>query len=658
MGKTLAKTYKHELKKEHKVSPRKQSRKQRQKQPKKRISFAGGRDFGSLAALTKLRPAMLVLAVLALAVLIFVPLSGWMRPVAYAIPLLLASVQILPETAAKLVSGSFLNNELLTVLAAFLLFALGLFPEAVLLLLLHELVRWAERFSFEKGKRELDEILDILPDSANLITDNGIARVRPEELVPGDVILVCAGERIPLDGTIVEGITTVDTAAISGQRSPWAVNEGYRVYSGCMNLTSDIKVRVTRRFEQSTVRNVVYVAQDAEGFPSGQEYAARRLNIFWMLGMLGLFLVVSVLIPAFRGEWAEQLRRGAVLLILARPLLDAFGIPLAYRKGLVLSAKMGVFSKGEDCFESLAKAETMIFDKTGTITEGRYTVTDVFPSRMSEQQLLTIAATAESYSRHPIAVALREAAGRIDSRVVRALKVKEIPGRGVSALAGNRMIYVGNAALLEEHSIKCSIPARPGSAIHVAVDKRYCGHILVADKVRKRAFDALEGLRVNGVEKLVLLTGDVLSVARPLASRLNFDMLRAELKPEGKAKAVDYLMQNKGERASIAFVGDGENDGRIMTRADVGIAMGSLGSDTALAAADVLIMDRDILKVPRLVNLSRKIYMNSRINILAGVGGNALLILFAVFGILSVPAAEILSTLLALGLLFNMLRIR
>ena len=251
-----------------------------------------------------------------------------------------------------------------------------------------------------------------------------------------------------------------------------------------------------------------------------------------------------------------------------------------------------------------------------------------------------------------------EAAGKIDSRVLKALKVKEIPGRGVTALVGDKTIYVGNAALLEERGIKCSIPARPGTAIHVAVDKRYCGHILVADKVRKRAFDALEGLRVNGVEKLVLLTGDVLSVARPLASRLNFDMLRAELKPEGKAKAVDYLMQNKGERSCIAFVGDGENDGRIMTRADVGIAMGSLGSDTALAAADVLIMDRDILKVPRLVNLSRKIHMSSRINILAGSGGTLLLVLFAVFGVLSVSAAEILSTLLALGLLFNMLRIR
>ncbi|MBO5496518.1 MAG: HAD-IC family P-type ATPase, partial [Oscillospiraceae bacterium] len=536
MGKTLAKTYKHELKKEHKVSPRKQSRKQSQKQPRKKISFAGGRDFGAFAAITRFQPILLILAAVALAVLFFVPLSGWLRPVAFAIPLLLASVQILPDCAAKLRSGSFLNGELITVLATVLLFALGLYPESVLLLLLDALVHWAERFVSEKGKRELDEILDILPAYAQLITEDGIARVSPEELIPGDVILVSAGERIPVDGTIVEGITTVDTAAISGQRSPWAVNEGYRVYSGSMNLTSDIKVRVTRRFEQSTVRNVVRVAQDAEGFPSGQEYSSRRLSIFWMLGMLALSLVIAIVLPAFRGTWAEQLRRGAMLLILARPLLDAYGIPIAYRKGLVLSAKMGVFSKGEDCYESLARAETMIFDKTGTITEGRYTVTDVFPTRMSEQQLLTIAATAESFSRHPIAAALREAAGKIDSRVLKALKVKEIPGRGVTALVGDKTIYVGNAALLEERGIKCSIPARPGTAIHVAVDKRYCGHILVADKVRKRAFDALEGLRVNGVEKLVLLTGDVLSVARPLASRLNFDMLRAELKPEGKAK--------------------------------------------------------------------------------------------------------------------------
>ena len=650
MGKTLAKSYKHELKKEHKSSPRKQSRK-----PAK---IARKKTMPDFSAFGKLQTAALVLSAVLLLALLFVHLDGWMRPVAFAIPLLLASLQIVLDAAAKIRGGDFLSSELISLAAAVLLFALGFYGNAVLLLLLFAVISRMEQLFVERGKRELAEILDILPEYAHLITENGIARVSPEELVPGDVILVPAGERIPLDGTILEGITTVDTAAISGQRSPWAVNEGYRVYSGCMNLTSDIKVRVTRRYEQSTVRNVVRVAQDAETFPTAQEYTARRFGSFYVLGMLGLFLLVGLALPIFRGGWPEQLRRGAVLLILARPLLDVFAVPLAYRKGLVLSAGMGVFSKGEDCFESLARAETMIFDKTGTITEGRYTVTDVFPTRMSEQQLLTIAATAESFSRHPIAAALRETAGRIDSRILKVLKVKEIPGRGVAAYAGEKLIYVGNAALLEEHGIKCSIPSRPGSAIHVAVDNRYCGHILVADKVRKRAFDALEGLRVSGVDKLVLLTGDVISVARPLASRLNFDMLRAELKPEGKAKAVDYLMQNKGERACIAFVGDGENDGRIMTRSDVGIAMGSLGSDTALAAADVLIMDRDILKVPRLVNLSRRIFLVSRLNILAGIGGNLLLVLLAVFGVLSVPAAEILTTLLALGQLFHTLRIR
>ena len=653
MGKTLAKSYKHELKKEYKSSPRKQRRK-----PEKAVRKRELPDFAALGKLQSMSGLSVVFAAVLLLALLFVHLEGWMRPVGYAIPLLLASVQIALDAAAKLRDGDYLCSELLSLLAAVLLFALGYYGEAVMLLLLFTLVVRAERFFVERGKRELAEILDILPEYAHLITENGIARVSPEELALGDIILVPAGERIPLDGTIVEGITTVDTAAISGQRSPWAVNEGYRVYSGCMNLTSDIKVRVTRRYEQSTVRNVVRVARDAETFPTAQEYTARRFGSFYVLGVLGLFLVVGLLLPVLRGGWQEQLRRGAVLLILARPLLDAFAVPLAYRKGLVLSAGMGVFSKGEDCFESLARAETMIFDKTGTITEGRYTVTDVFPSRMSEQQLLTIAATAESFSRHPIAAALRESAGRIDSRILKVLKVKEIPGRGVAAYAGEKLIYVGNAALLEERGIKCSIPSRPGSAIHVAVDSRYCGHILVADKVRKRAFDALEGLRVNGVKKLVLLTGDVLSVARPLASRLNFDMLRAELKPEGKAKAVDYLMQNKGERSAVAFVGDGENDGRIMTRADVGIAMGSLGSDTALAAADVLIMDRDILKVPKLVSLSRRIHLVSRLNVAAGAGIDLLLVLLAVFGVLSIPAAEILTTLLALGLLFHTMRIR
>ena len=368
--------------------------------------------------------------------------------------------------------------------------------------------------------------------------------------------------------------------------------------------------------------------------------------------MLGLF------VPIFRGGWVLWLRRAAVLLILGRTAADGFAIPLIYRKSLSLASALGVFVKGKDCLEAMARAETVIFDKTGAITEGRYAVTDAFPVKMSERQLLAIAAAAESFSRHPSAAAIRDAAGELDERMVRAVKIREIPGRGVSAFLGKRQVYVGNAALLEEHGIRYTVPARPGTAIHVAVDEHYCGYLLVTDKVRRRAFDALETLRVNGVKKLVLLTGDVMSVARPIASRLNFDMLRAELRPEEKAKAVGYLMKNKGQRSTIAFVGEGENSGRLLRGADVGIAMGSLGSDQALAAADVMIMDRDIFKVPKIFMLSRTAFRAAVENFALGTGGSALLALLGVFGALSPLAAVILSAALSMLLLLNTLRIK
>ena len=647
MGKTQTKTYKHEIKKERKTNSGK-----RIKQERKIVGFPRLSDTRRIDTLFVIISASIVVVLL-----LFHP-EGWLRTVFYAVPFLLLAFPIGRNAWTKITDGDYFCSEILALLAVVILFILGDCFEATLFLFLFIFVSRLEQHLDKRGKQELDGMLDILPVSAQLITENGIATVSPEELELGDVILVSAGERIPIDGIIVKGITTIDTAAISGQRSPWAVNEGYRVYSGCMNLTSDVQIRVTRRFEQTTVRNVVNIARSAETFPSSQCHQAHRYQMLLIPFVLVIFVIVVIGVSLFWGTWTEQLRRGAILLILACPMVKDFAIPLCYRKGLSLSVRMGVFSKGMDCFESLARAETVIFDKTGTITEGRYTVTDVFPAHMSEQQLLTIAATAESHSHHPIAIAIREAAGKTDKRLIGAMRTKEIPGRGIEAAVGERVIYVGNAALLEEHGVKYSIPSRPGTAIHVAVDARYCGHILISDKVRKRAFDALEGLRVNGVKKLVLLTGDVFSSARPLASRLNFDMLRAELKPEGKAKAVDYLMKNKTERSSIAFIGEGENDTKIMTKADVGISMGSLGSDAALVAADVMIMDRDIMKIPRMVNISRKVYLVSRLNFFVGAGMNLLMILFAVFGVLSVPAAESITVLLALALLFHPVRIQ
>ena len=611
-----------------------------------------------LDALERARYLPIVLPALLLIACAVLPLEGWMRPAAYAVPLLLAFAPIMLASGTSIREKRFFSNELLTIAAGILLFSCGLYPEAVLLAILFSSTKLAEDVFHDKSRKAMDSVLAMLPDKALVMGEDGPERRDPRDVVPGEILFVPAGEKIPLDGVIVEGITTVDTASVSGQRSPWAVNEGYRVYSGCMNLTSDIKVRATKPFEQSAAASICRIAREAEDFKTEQENQARRFNSFYVLSIVALAVLTGLVFPLFKGNWVPHLCRAAALLIAARPVTDAFSIPLAYRKGLALSAKIGVFSKGEDCFESMARAETVVFDKTGTITEGRFTVTDVAPKQMSEHKLLVIAAAAESFSRHPVAVAIREAAGSVDKRLLQVIKVEETPGKGVCAFVGERQVYVGNAEFLQEHGIKCAVPARMGTAAHVALDGQYCGHILMTDKVRRRAFDALEGLRVNGVDKLVLLTGDVLSAARPLASKLNFDMLRAELKPEDKAKAVEYLMNNKGDRSCVAFVGDGENDGKIMALADVGIAMGVLGSDAALAAADVLIMDRDIMKVPRTVALSRLIYQVSQQNMVGGAGLSLVLVLFALLGVFSPLAVEILSFLCTAAVLANTLRIR
>ena len=597
-------------------------------------------------------------AAVLLLVIRFIPLEGWKVPAAYAIPALLALPERIIAAYERFRAGNHLNGDLIACLAAILLFVTGLYTEAVLLLILTYLISFAEKKFSESSNATQEAIHGIIPSSAALVTDDGLERVDPSAVNPGDIIFVAAGERIPLDGVVTEGITTIDTASVSGQRSPWAVNVGYKVYSGCRNLTSDIKVKVSRPLNHSTASKIVRVSESAADFASEQENNALRFSRIYTPVILGLALIVGLVIPLFKGGWISWIQRAAVLLIASYSVPELFCIPLIYRRALTLAERIGVFVKGKDCLESMARADTIIFDKTGTITEGRYTVTDVFPVKMSEKQLLSIAAAAESFSRHPIAAAIREACGRLDTRIVKSVRLREIPGRGAAALVGSRQVFVGNAALLEEHGIKYNIPSRPGTAIHVAVDNRYCGHILVADKVRRRAFDALETLRVNGVKKLVLLSGDVLSVARPIASRLNFDMLRAELKPEEKAKAVGYLMKNKGARSSIAFVGEGENSGKVLTGADVGIAMGSLGSDQAFACADVLIMDRDIFKIPKTLVFSRTAYRAAWENFAAGAGINVLLVLLGVFGVVTPLAAEIISFVISAAMLGNTLRIK
>ena len=620
------------------------------KKNKRGFADCGSISFGGIAPV--------VFSAVLLAALSFLPVEGWMKCVAFLIPFVIAGFAVLMDAIDKLIERKYFEPEQITLIAAIAVFALGFYTEAVLLLILFRAVRLLETFVIERCGAELKALPEIKPDTANVETAEGVLGVEPDYVNVGDIIQVPAGERIPLDGIIVEGVTTVDTSAISGQARPWDVAAGYKVYSGCTNVTAPIRVRVTKSFEQSTAARLVRMSEKAAQFRSSQENFIRKFISIYTPSMLALALVLAVVVPMFNAEWLEMLRRAAIVLICACPSAAVLSVSLAYIKSIGAAAKLGIFVKGEDCIESMAMAETMVFDKTGTITEGRYVITDVFPVNMTERELLTTAASAEIFSRHPIAYALREAVGIRSAKDMKITQVEEIPGRGVSAIVGDALVYVGNTALLEEHGISCELPSRSGAAIHVAIDGKYCGHILVADRIRSGAFDALESLRVQGIKKMVLLTGDVLSVARPLASKLNFDMLRAELKPEDKLSALAYLMSNKGSKSSVAFVGDGYNDRALMERVDVGIAMGALGSEAAFMSADVLVMDRDIRKLPKAIGISKLASHISLENIAAGICVNLAAAVLGAAGILSVTAAVIICFAVSAAVLVNTLRLK
>ncbi|MEI3085088.1 MAG: heavy metal translocating P-type ATPase [Oscillospiraceae bacterium] len=620
------------------------------KKAKRGFANCGSISFGGIAPV--------VFSAVLLAALSFLPAEGWMKCVAFLIPFVIAGFAILMDAIDKLIDRKYFEAEQITLIAAIAVFAIGFYTEAVLLLILFRVVRLLETFVSERCSAALKALPKIKPDTANVETAEGVLNVEPDYVNVGDIIQVPAGERIPLDGIIVEGVTTVDTSAISGQARPWDVAAGYKVYSGCTNVTAPIRVRVTKSFEQSTAARLVRMSEKAAQFRSSQESFIRKFISVYTPSMLALALVLAVVVPMFNAEWLEMLRRAAIVLICACPSAAVISVSLAYIKSIGAAAKLGIFVKGEDCIESMAMAETMVFDKTGTITEGRYVITDVFPVNMTERELLTTAASAEVFSRHPIAYALREAVGIRSAKDMKVTQVEEIPGRGVSAIVGDELVYVGNTALLEEHGISCELPSRSGAAIHVAVDGKYCGHILVADRIRSGAFDALESLRVQGIKKMVLLTGDVLSVARPLASKLNFDMLRAELKPEDKLSALAYLMSNKGSKSSVAFVGDGYNDRALMERVDVGIAMGALGSEAAFMSADVLVMDRDIRKLPKAIGISKLASHISLENIAAGICVNLAAAVLGAAGILSVTAAVIACFAVSAAVLINTLRLK
>ena len=597
-----------------------------------------------------------LLATLLFIVGILFALPRWASVALFGLCAILALVPVLLRLLQAALARKLPDEDLLFLLGVIVAFCIGEEMGAAIASILYRLMQILEAYALARGDTGLDRLRDNLPEKAMLLIGEETMELAPENVNPGQLIHVERGEVIPLDGVIVSGVTEVDLFALSGNHSPRSRGKGDEVFSGTLNCGGPITVQVSRTFGESAAASLLRDVQHAERYETQAERITDLIST-WCAPALGILAFFLVLIPSLiTGNWLRWLRCGAIFLMIASPSTLAISIPLSCLGGELSAVLSGVLSKGHDCFEVLARVKTMVFGKTGTITEGRFAITGIYTSGPSKEDLLSVAAAAESFSRHPIALLLKGAAGWTPEIAEGVMEVEDIPGRGVSAFIEGRHVYVGNAALLEEHGISYSVPSRAGTAIHVAVENRYWGHILLNDKTRDGAFDALESLRSMGVDQLVMLTGDVLSTSRPLASSLGFDLLRTEMSPEAKVSAIDYLISGKGKGTSVGFVGDGVNDVPMLEAADVGIAIDALHAWSEADAADILLLDDEIELLPAAMRISRSLRRILWENLGGLMGVKLILLLLAIGGSLSIPAAAACTTLTSALALLNSLR--
>lgn len=587
---------------------------------------------------------------------ILLPVPRLISVLIYAAAAILAFLPRIFQILQDALNRKLPEEDLLVLLGIIGGFCIGEEVGAAIAAILYRLAQVFEAYAVARADAAIDLMRDKLPEKAKLLIGDKTSEVMPETVDPGQIVRVGIGETVPLDGVIVSGVTELDLSILTGNSTVHTCGVGDQVFSGSVNHGAVIDVRVTKPFSESAAASLLRDVQDAARYETTQERLSDRICA-WFAPVVAVLALLLLLVPSLiTGQWLPNLRRAVLFLLAASPSALMISVSLSCLGGEMSGIFNGIVSKGHDCLEILAQTRTMVFGKTGTITGGRFEITGVFPNGCSAEDLLAIAAAAESYSRHPIAQLLKLAANWTPDIAESVMQVEEIPGRGVSAFIEGRHVYVGNAYLLQEHGIRYAVPSRAGSAVHVAVENRYWGHILVTDKTREGAFDALEELRSQGVQQLVMLTGDVLSSSRPLASSLGFDLLRTELTPEAKVSAIRYLISGKGKGTSVGFVGDGINDVPMLEAADVGLAIDALHAWNEADAADILLLDRDIEKLPAAMRIARgmRLILWENVGILSAV--KCLVLLLALFGSISIPAAAFLGTVSTALAMINSLR--
>lgn len=530
-------------------------------------------------------------------------INQWLMLGLFLVPYLVLGFEIISDAIIKLLHGELFDEYFLMTVASIGALCIGEYPEAVAVMLFFRIGECFEDYAVDKSRRSIAELMDIRPDYACVEVDGVLQKFDPNTIPVGTVITVTPGERIPLDGVIMDGESSVDTSALTGESMPRTVKKGQQVVSGCVNLSGVLRIRVSSTYKESTVSKMLELVEHSANSKSRREALVTRFAKVYTPVVVALAVLLAVIPSLVDGNWLEWIRRALIFLVISCPCALVISVPLSFFGGIGCASKHGILIKGSTYLEALADTSTVVMDKTGTVTEGSFSVTGVEPIGISGADLITLAAAAECYSSHPIALSLRKACkSSPDRRLV--TNVRELTGRGIEANVCGRRVLVGNAALMTSNGITPKTPTEHATIVHVAADGIYGGYIVIDDRIKDGAKQAVSDLYRLGVESTVMLTGDGKRTAQAVATALGVNNVYSELLPSDKVIAVEELLRQK-HTGTLLFVGDGINDAPVLARSDVGIAMGALGSDAAVEAADVVLMDDDVRKLPLAIEISQ-----------------------------------------------------
>ncbi|MEF9917027.1 MAG: heavy metal translocating P-type ATPase [Lachnospiraceae bacterium] len=562
-----------------------------------------------------------------------IPITNSWKFILFLVPYLVVGWDVLWKAIRNILGGQVFDENFLMSIATIGAFGIGEYPEAVFVMLFYQVGELFQGYAVGKSRKSISSLMDIRPDYANVERDGDYVSVDPEEVEIGEIILIKPGEKVPLDGIVLEGTSSLNTMALTGESMPRDVWVGQGVMSGCMNINGLIKVRVSCEFGESTVSKILNLVENSSSNKAKAENFITRFARVYTPTVVIAAVCLAIFPPLFfHAVWSTWVERALIFLVISCPCALVISVPLTFFGGIGGASRCGILVKGANYLEALANSEIVVFDKTGTLTKGNFQVTAIHPEKLSEQKLLELAAIAEIYSNHPISISLRSSYHKsIDKK--RITKTEELAGQGICAVIDGQEVHVGNEKLMEHIGASWHSCHYPGTIIHLALNKEYEGHIVIADEIKSESASSIAMLKQNGIKKTVMLTGDQQSVGNLVATQLHLDEVHTELLPADKVSCVETLLEEKTKNGKLVFVGDGMNDAPVLTRADIGIAMGAFGSDAAIEAADVVLMDDNPAKIPLAIMIAKKTLRIVRENIVFALGVKAVVLILGALGI-------------------------